>query len=114
MTRSLSLSALRDGAVSEQSRRHRGSNDAGGRGGGTWSSVGAAGRCGPRRLVGAGDAGAGAGQIRVIPAQAKGYDRRRGSKRGSQPAALPGLYREAGVPEGAHRHLVRDAHVEDE
>lgn len=73
----------------------------------------AAGRSGARRRVGAGDDGAGAGEARVYPAEAEGYDRHRGSERGAQPATLPGLHREAGVPEGAHSDLVRDAQNSD-
>ena len=64
--------------------------------------MGAAGRSGAGRRV-----GAGAGQGRVLAAEAEGDDRHPGSQRGAQPAALPGLHRPAGVPEGAHRDLVR-------
>lgn len=41
--------------------------------------MGAAVRSGARRGVGAGDGGAGAGQARVLPAEAQSYDRHRGS-----------------------------------
>lgn len=69
--------------------------------------MGGAGGPGARPRVGAGHARAGAGPARVLAAAAKGHDRDPGSERGAQPAALPGLHRAAGVPEGAHRHLVR-------
>ena len=69
--------------------------------------MGAAGRCGAWRRVGAGHAGPGEGEPRVQPAEAEGYDRHRGSQRGAQSATLPGLHREAGVPQGAHSDLVR-------
>lgn len=70
--------------------------------------MGRAGRPGGRRRVRTGDAGAGAGEARVAGAAAEGYDRDPGSERGAQPAALPGLHRAAGVPEGAHSDLVRE------
>lgn len=56
-----------------------GSEDAVGRGRGSRCAVGAAGRSGARRRVGAGDAGERAGETRVQPAEAESYDRHRGS-----------------------------------
>lgn len=67
--------------------------------------MGAPGRYGARRRVGAADSD----KVRVCAAEAKGYDRHCGSQRSAQLATLPGLHREAGVPERAHSDLVRDA-----
>lgn len=78
----------------------RGSGAAAGRG------AAAGGSCGGVRV---GHVDTGAGEDRVVAAKAKGYDRHRGPERGAQPAALPGLHREAGLPQGPHRDLVRHA-----
>lgn len=83
--------------------------DACARGRGSRCAVGAPGRSGARQRVGAADCDTRAHKVRVCAAEAKGYDRHRGSQRRAQPATLPGLHREAGVPEGAHSDLVRDA-----
>lgn len=71
--------------------------------------MGAPGGYGARRRVGAADSDTRVHNVRVCTAEAKGYDRHCGSQRSAQPATLPGLHREAGVPEGAHSDLVRDA-----
>lgn len=76
---------------------------------GSRCAVGAPGRPRARQRVGAADGDTRAPKVRVCAAEAKGSDRHCGSQRRAQPATLPGLHGEAGVPEGAHSDLVRDA-----
>lgn len=80
--------------------------DACARGRGSRCAVGAPGRCGARQRVGAAHSDTRARGVRVCAAEAKGSDRHCGSQRSAQPPTLPGLHREAGVPEGAHSDLV--------
>lgn len=76
---------------------------------GSRCAVGAPGRPRARQRVGAADGDTRAPKVRVCAAEAKGSDRHCGSQRRAQPATLPGHHGEAGVPEGAHSDLVRDA-----